>query len=66
MYGFGRGRGRGFGRGVGPGRGMGNPYPYCRFYPWLPRRWWTMPYYYPAYGFPPAVPPARFYPPRQW
>lgn len=49
---FGRGRGRGFGRGYWPGagfgrgsgmgRGMGNPYPYCRFYPWMPRRWWTM------------------------
>lgn len=66
MYGFGRGRGRGFGRGVGLGRGMGNPYPYCRFYPWLPRRWWAMPSYYTTYGFPPAVPPARFYPPPQW
>ena len=40
---FGRGW---FGRGGGWGRG--NPYPYCRFYPWLPRRWW-------AYG-------AGFYP----
>ncbi len=44
--GFGRGRGlgrgRGFGRGfgLGTGRGMGNPYPFCRFHPWLPRRWW--------------------------
>jgi hypothetical protein len=50
----GYGRGMGFGRsywpgtapgGVyGPGLGMvrGNPYPYCRFYPWLPRRWWAM------------------------
>ncbi len=49
---FGRGRGgrlgqgywpgAGFGRGFGMGRGMGNPYPYCRFYPWMPRRWWAM------------------------
>lgn len=49
---FGRGRGAsfgpgywpgvGFGRGLGLGRGMGNPYPFCRFYPWLPRRWWAM------------------------
>jgi hypothetical protein len=55
---FGRGGGRGYGRGMGLGRGywagmvpgagwgrgmgMGNPYPYCRFYPWMPRRWWAM------------------------
>ena len=32
----------GLGRGLGMGRGMGNPYPFCRFYPWLPRRWWAM------------------------
>ncbi len=31
------GRGRGF---WGVGRGVGNPYPFCRFYPWLPRGWW--------------------------
>ncbi len=31
--GFGRWRGRVF-------FGRGNPYPFCRFYPWLPRRWW--------------------------
>ncbi|MCK4723199.1 MAG: 4Fe-4S binding protein [Dehalococcoidia bacterium] len=51
-------RGRGwFGR-RSPGWGIGNPYPFCRFYPWLPRRWWaygqgpypqTMPSYYPVY-----------------
>lgn len=23
------------------GQGRGNPYPYCRFFPWLPRRWWS-------------------------
>ena len=42
--GFGRGGGfgGGFGRAYGVGRGMGNPYPYCRFYPWMPRRWWAM------------------------
>jgi hypothetical protein len=53
---FGRGGGRRYGRstgfgggylagaasGVAWGRGMGNPYPYCRFYPWMPRRWWAM------------------------
>ncbi len=54
---FGMGRGGGFGRGVGfvggygmgwvagggygPGRGFGNPFSTCRFYPWLPRRWWA-------------------------
>jgi len=54
----GRGGGRGYGRGMGFGRGYlagaapgsawgrgmgrGNPYPYCRFYPWMPRRWWAM------------------------
>lgn len=56
MGGYGRGRGGGYGRGMGVGRGywagmaprigwgrgMGNPYPYCRFYPWMPRRWWAM------------------------
>jgi len=55
---FGRGRSGGYGRSMGAGRGywagtapgavwgrgmgMGNPYPYCRFYPWMPRRWWAM------------------------
>ncbi len=65
MGGFGRGRGGGlgrgywagggFGRGLGMGRGMGNPYPYCRFYPWMPRRWWAMgmnPYATGTYGQP--------------
>ncbi|MDH5696863.1 MAG: 4Fe-4S binding protein [Dehalococcoidia bacterium] len=34
-------RGRGwFGRGC-RAWGGGNPYPFCRFYPWLPRRWWA-------------------------
>jgi hypothetical protein len=31
-----------FGRGyLGMGRGRGNPYPFCRFNPSLPRRWWA-------------------------
>ena len=46
-------RGQGFGRGyrslglgagwLGGGRELDNPYPYCRLYPWLPRRWWAYP-----------------------
>ena len=59
-----RGRGwfgRGFGWGHwGRGRGRGNPYPFCRFYPWLPRWWWATPYAgqhaatipYMGYGYP--------------
>ncbi len=35
----GMGRGMGYARGFGMGRG--NPYPFCRFYPRLPRRWWA-------------------------
>jgi hypothetical protein len=51
----------GWGGGRGRGLGRGNPYPFCRFYPWLPRRWWAMPYanqyaatipYYSGYGYP--------------
>lgn len=49
-------RGRGwFGRGYW-GWGRGNPLaPFCRFYPWLPRRWWAhgrgaYPQMAPAYG----------------
>ena len=34
------GRRGGFGRGFGVGF-RGNPYPFCRFFPWLPRWWWT-------------------------
>lgn len=53
---FGRGwlgwSGAGFGRGMGYGRGLGlgwgNPYPFCRFYPWLPRRWWAYGGYAPV------------------
>ena len=37
-----RGFYRGYG-GFGRGGGGGNPYPYCRFFPWLPRRWWAYP-----------------------
>jgi ferredoxin len=53
-------RGRGwFGRGYW-GWGRGNPYPFCHFYPWLPRRWWATPYAgqyvattpYLGYGYP--------------
>lgn len=78
--GFGRGWGGpgwgGFGRGWF-GWGRGNPYPFCRFYPWLPRRWWAygagfyplgpypvttgMPYYPPAAGAP-YYPTATGYP----
>ena len=47
-----RGRGfAGFARGYGAfgwGRGFGNPYPFCRWFPWLPRRWWA----YPGFGLP--------------
>ncbi|MCD6521919.1 hypothetical protein J7K56_04045 [Candidatus Calescamantes bacterium] len=37
---------RGFGRGgwwYGWGW-RGNPYPFCRWFPWLPRWWWATPY----------------------
>jgi hypothetical protein len=40
-------RGFGWGLGWGPGWGRGNPYPFCRWFPWLPRWWWAYPY---AYG----------------
>ena len=54
--------------------GRGNPYPFCRFYPWLPRRWWATPYAgqyaatipYMGYGYPghgayyPAYAPYRW------
>ncbi|HUW45539.1 MAG TPA: 4Fe-4S binding protein [Dehalococcoidia bacterium] len=48
-------RGRGwFGWGCW-GWGRGNPYLFCRFYPWLPRRWWAYgrgayPQMAPSYG----------------
>ncbi len=54
--GFGMGRGMGFGRGFGMGRG--NPSPFCRFYPWLPRRWWAY-----GSGYTPAQPPPQTYRP---
>jgi len=48
-----------FGRGFwfGWGRGFGNPYPFCRWFPWLPRWWWAYPalsllYYGVPWGFP--------------
>jgi len=28
---------------AGGGWGGGNPSPFCRFFPWLPRRWWAFP-----------------------
>jgi hypothetical protein len=37
--------GRGYGR-YGTGMGFGNPYPFCRYFPWLPRWWWTGMYGY--------------------
>ena len=58
---------RGFGRGWGAfgwfgypfwGWGRGNPFPFCRWFPWLPRWWWATPYagYYlgtiPYFGYP--------------
>lgn len=66
-----------FGRGrFGGGRwvaGRGNPYPFCRWFPWRPRRWWAYgpgpygagaPYRgpYPAGARPPYYWPARRYP----
>lgn len=70
--GLGRGMGRGIslGRGIGMGFGRGNPYPFCRFYPWLPRRWWACgSYYYPTaqpggYGWDPYYSAQAPYP--QW
>ncbi|MGB9791362.1 MAG: DUF5320 domain-containing protein [Thermacetogeniaceae bacterium] len=29
------------------GWGGGNPSPFCRFFPWLPKRWWA----YPGAGY---------------
>jgi len=58
-----------FGRGFwfGWGRGFGNPYPFCRWFPWLPRWWWaypalSLPYYRASFGIPyPVGYPLRFY-----
>ena len=61
--GMGFGGGRGFGRGMGMGRG--NPYPFCRFDPSLPRRWWASggglypPAPWRSYGWHPAWGPGR-------
>jgi len=68
---FGRGW-FGWGRGWGGGWGRGNPYPFCRFYPWLPRRWWAYgvgpypPVPISPYGAGPypTVPTAPYYPLR--
>jgi len=50
----------GFGRGIGWfgwGRGFGNPYPFCRWFPWLPRWWWAYPRFATAYyAAPPSLP----------
>lgn len=41
-FGFGAGMGR-VARGFGYGRGYaGNWGPACRFFPWMPRRWWAL------------------------
>jgi len=46
------------------GRGRGNPYPFCRYFPWLPRWWWaygpTRGYGWVDYGMP-AFPAASGY-----
>ncbi len=34
--------------------GRGNPFPFCRNFPWLPRRWWAI----PGYGYPQPWAPA--------
>lgn len=67
-------RGRGWFRGGHRGWGTGNPYPFCRFYPWLPRRWraYRAGYYpmgyHPAPGYYPQTTPAyyRTYAPNRW
>ena len=59
----------GFGRGGWWGWGRGNPYPFCRWFPWLPRWWWATPYapYYastiPYYGAYPGYYGPYFPPP---
>ena len=66
--GAGMGRDIGFGRGIGRGMGRGNPYPFCRFNPRLPRRWWAFGGgYYQAtqlryYGWSPYYKPPTSYP----
>jgi len=62
--GFGRGF-VGFGRGIGWfgwGRGFSNPYPFCRWFPWLPRWWWAYPAFInPSYyGVPWTVPSVSY------
>jgi len=68
--GFG-GRSWGFGYfGWGGFWGRGNPYPFCRFFPWLPRWWWASPYAaqfaatIPGYG--PYYRPGMMYPYYGW
>ena len=41
--------------GPGPARGAGfrgNPHPFCRAFPWLPRRWWAE----PSFNWPASTP----------
>lgn len=55
----------GWGRGLGMGWGRGNPYPFCRFFPWMPRRWWAWgvsPYGLYQRGTPGAYAPYAAYP----
>jgi hypothetical protein len=46
-------RGRGWSGQGWAGRGRGNPYPFCRFYPWLPRHGlYLAAARYTGYGYP--------------
>ena len=47
----------------------GNPYPFCRFFPWLPRWWWASPYisqYASTIGYFPYYRPGLTYPYYSW
>ncbi len=63
-----------FGRGWGGSGGWGNPYPFCRFFPWLPRMWWATPYAgryaatipYRGYGYPYYSGRGAYYPTVRW
>jgi len=48
----------------GWGRGFGNPYPFCRWFPWLPRWWWAHPAFTTMlyYGAPRLAPYAGYWP----
>ncbi len=52
-----------------------NPYPFCRRFPWLSRRWWATPYApyyaggipgYPRTGYPPYYGRGVGYPYYSW